>query len=166
MKRLWDVEVNGEMHTVFVKTSMLSSKVYLTVDEKESIIKKGWKADFVGMDIPFNIEDTECHLVLSGNVPDLAVDGIYVGSAEIYEPLKPVPAWAWIFVVLCMVIPIMSAGGAIPMVIGFVGASSCVKTACSVRGSVIAKIINCVFTTVFCWIIYLGLITMLISAQG
>ena len=53
MNKLWDVEVNGTMHEVFVKAGMWSSKVKLIVDSEETIIKKSWKADFTGLDIPF-----------------------------------------------------------------------------------------------------------------
>ena len=166
MNKLWDVEVNGTMHEVFVKAGMWSSKVKLIVDSEETIIKKSWKADFTGLDIPFYIEDKECHIVISGNIPDLAVDGIYVDSQTPYAPLKPMPKWGWIFVVLCLAIPVLASGGAIPIVIGILGASSCAKTACAVRGTTIAKVINCIFVTVFCWIIWLGLVMMLISAQG
>ena len=166
MKKLWDVDVNGNMHAVYVRASMWSSKVKLIVDEEETIIKKGLKEEFLGMDVPFCIEDKECHIVISGNIPDLAIDGMYVDSKVPYEPLKPMPIWGWVFVVLCLAIPVLATGGAIPVVIGVMGASSCAKTACSVRGTKIAKMINCIFVTVFCWIIWLGLIMLLVSAQG
>ena len=41
------------------------------------------------------------------------------------SPPEPMPAWAWVFIVVCGAIPVVSLGGAIPAMIGFTGAFGC-----------------------------------------
>lgn len=62
-----------------------------------------------------------------------------------------IPGWAWIFVVACALIPIVSLGGLVPIALGVGGAMGCIGVA---RGgmSTGAKVGVCVGITAVCWV--------------
>ena len=69
----------------------------------------------------------------------------------------PIPAWAWIFAVLCGAIPLVTLGGAIPAAIGFGGAGGCIGLARNPELNVAARVIGCIAITAVCWLLVVGM---------
>ncbi len=74
------------------------------------------------------------------------------------KPQLPIPAWTWIFVVACGIIPVLTLGGAIPGAIGFGGAGGCIGVARSASMSVGARAAVCVAITAICWALVIALL--------
>ena len=75
------------------------------------------------------------------------------------------PKWSYIFITLCIIIPFVSLGGAIPALLGIGGACVCATIS---RKSTIPtpfKIILCTLITIISWFLFLILITLLRSAK-
>jgi hypothetical protein len=71
------------------------------------------------------------------------------------EPPTPkgvTPAWANLFALACAVIPVLTLGGAIPMVLGMGGASGCVAVARNKQMDITTRIAVCAGITVGCWV--------------
>jgi hypothetical protein len=64
----------------------------------------------------------------------------------------PVPPWAWLFVVACGAIPIVTLGGAIPAALGAGGASGCVGVARNPHMDVGTRVSLCTAITLGCWL--------------
>jgi hypothetical protein len=78
------------------------------------------------------------------------------GWAEPVPPGKPpIPSWAYLFAGACGIIPILTLGGAIPAVIGFGGASSCIAVARNRDMDPGLRVGLCAGITLGCWAIML-----------
>ena len=62
------------------------------------------------------------------------------------------PGWAWIFMAGCLVIPILTKGGALPMVIGVGAAAWCQGIATDKNRSKKSKVVKCVIITISAWL--------------
>ena len=71
------------------------------------------------------------------------------------------PQWVYFFVALCGVLPILTLGGLIPVVVGFGGAGSCLQVSRvqSLPGA--ARVLVCVAITVACWLV-VGLLVLVV----
>ncbi len=74
-----------------------------------------------------------------------------------------VPAWTWVFVVLCIAIPIVSLGGAIPGAIGAGAAAGCYSVAKNDKSSTGARVALCAAITVGAWIVFVVAMALLAS---
>jgi hypothetical protein len=74
-------------------------------------------------------------------------------------PAKPrIPAWAWLFVVACGIIPVLTMGGAIPGAIGFGGAGGCIAIARDPQKPVGLRVAICSAITLVCWLLVIALV--------
>lgn len=74
----------------------------------------------------------------------------------------PVPGWAWIFIVACGLIPVITLGGAVPATIGVGGASAVISLARLRSWSVVMRAGACAAVTLACWL-SLGLLLVAIG---
>ena len=70
---------------------------------------------------------------------------------QVTEEKPRIPGWAWIFVVACVLIPIVTLGGAIPGALGGGGAFGCVVIARDASKPVATRVIFCAMVTGVCW---------------
>ncbi len=91
MKKSWDVNVNGTVHTVEYKTNKL-----IVNGQKYKLKSQNWFVHMV--DYPITIDGVEIRVVAIGNKVDLAVGGKYLGSGEEYVPLSKMPAICNVFI--------------------------------------------------------------------
>jgi hypothetical protein len=71
---------------------------------------------------------------------------------QVEEKVRPsMPGWAYLFIVACGAIPILSLGGVIPGAVGFGGASICASIARSPQYSMAHRFVMCVMITAACW---------------
>ena len=63
-----------------------------------------------------------------------------------------VPAWGWIFVAGCGAIPLVTLGGAIPVVIGLGAAGACASIAKRPDWTIIGRVAACGAITTAAWI--------------
>lgn len=71
---------------------------------------------------------------------------------EIFSHWLPkAPRWAWIFMGLCLLIPIVTMGGAVPAVIGFIGAWGCAGLASNKRWPIVVRVVLCLLVTITSW---------------
>ena len=78
----------------------------------------------------------------------------------------PIPAWAWLFVVACVLIPIVSLGGAIPGAVGAGSAFLCVAVARNPGMSVAARLGACCAITAGAWLLFIVLVYMVFRAHA
>jgi hypothetical protein len=82
------------------------------------------------------------------------------------QPSHPIPAWAWLFVVACGIIPVLilsgaippdlTLGGAIPATLGGGAAGGCIAAAHNPSRPVGTRKAICVGITAACWGICIG----------
>ena len=88
-----------------------------------------------------------------GGMPSGKAERVTSADQQAAKITKPaIPPWAWIFAVLCGIIPIVTLGGAIPAAIGFGGASGSIAVARSDSMTTFPKIFTCSVITFCCWI--------------
>lgn len=106
--------------------------------------------DFLGVDLPFVLDEKEVRLVIDNYKPDIAIDGVYLRSGKQY--IKR-PAWAWLFLALCLLLPVINIGGALPVIFGFFGAVCCVR-ASKASLSVATRLLICTLITLSAWALW------------
>jgi len=72
-----------------------------------------------------------------------------------------IPKWSYIFVVLCGIIPFVSLGGALPVLLGMGGAGICISTAMPT----LVRIVLSSVVTVMVWVLFIFLIAAIRSFQ-
>lgn len=117
----WESQISGNHYTFCYE--IIAREHTLTINGLPQKFPLAF-FDFLGPDKPFMLGGQEARLVVDGNKTDIAVDGVFLRSGRQYVKR---PAWAWVFIALCMLLPIISLGGALPALFGFGGAYFCVR---------------------------------------
>lgn len=160
--KVWKISINGENHEVVFTPNQWSGKYKLMIDGKDIELKISPFQAFFGTDQPINIAGKECRLVLIGNKADIAVDGTYIDSNRQYVPLKGMPWWTWIFIVACIAIPIVSLGGALPVIFALFGSVYCVRVSVSPNMNTAKKILCCFGIAALAWALF-GILVLAVS---
>lgn len=153
MTRKLNVIIQGQTHTVTYSDEDRKNKNQLLVDGKEIQIPKNLKTSFVGVDCPFNIDGEECRFVCVFKACDIVVDGEFVDNKRPYVPLR-IPMWAWLFVALSILIPIISIGGALPTAIACLSTIWCLKFSASPFVRTNKKILYNILTVISAWVLF------------
>lgn len=150
----WTVNINGKDHKVtFTPNQMSFTKHELKVDgRKVQLDFKSMKGK-AGLDQKFKIAGKEARFVLIGSRADIAVDGIYVGSGNAYTPIEKFPQWSILFVLACLVLPVIPSGITIiaPIAMALIGMILCIKFASAATLSTAFKVIVCTLITSALW---------------
>ena len=156
----WSIDIDNNKHKIKFIQSKFSGKNRLEIDENEVAINKSAFQGIVGIDQLITIGNKECRFVSSGNKADIVVDGVYVDSKKQYIPSESIQWWGWIFVVMCVAIPIISLGGALPALIGMVGGVYCIRISVSPYRKTGSKVLACSGITITAWLLFLLLIAI------
>jgi hypothetical protein len=62
-----------------------------------------------------------------------------------------IPAWGWVFAVLCGLLPVATLGGAVPGAVGFGGAAACIGISRTSSMAPFARVALCALVTTLCW---------------
>jgi len=148
----WESKIDGKSYAF--SHEKVKGRHILTANGLQTEIKGGFISALLGFDEKFTFEGREARLVIEKNKPDVIIDGVYLQSGKNY--IKR-PAWVLVFAIICILIPIVSLGGALPFVIGFLGATLCVSVSKSSLPTA-ARVILCLVITVIAWLLWFLLI--------
>lgn len=162
----WDLNVSGYIYAVTYEPAGFGKQPTLDVNGTLIPIEKQHRKPFIGIERPFYIGDKEFVLTVIGNTADIAVDGYYIDTQKPYVPFQPIPWWNWIFVAICVAIPIVALGGAIPAMLGIVGTSLCTRTSATPSYSVSRKLITCIAISVAAWALFILMLVMTSLLMG
>ena len=70
------------------------------------------------------------------------------------DAFSGLPAWAWLFIVGCFAVPVVSFGGAIPGALGFGGAAGCANIAKKPGWDVLPRVLVCAAITGGVWLVF------------
>ena len=108
MERVWTVtDSMGNMHQIMFKKGFGGAKCIVDGDTYKMKSKNWviWMADH-----QISIPGAECNLVVIGNKIRLAVNGTYLEDGAPYEPIRNIPAWLNVLVVVNAVIGVFMFG--------------------------------------------------------
>ncbi|KEZ91796.1 MULTISPECIES: hypothetical protein [Clostridia] len=141
MKKTWEVDCDGVRHTVEYRAGF-GTKVI--VDGQPNKVKSSnW---FINMiDYAFSFGDTQCHLTVIGTKTDLAVNGVFQGSGEPYEPLGRTPSWVYVMLAINIIGPFIFGGGIFGALVGVIFGTKYTQSALRKKtGVAIGVFIGCV----------------------
>lgn len=118
-------------------------------------------------DFPMEIDGVQYILSVRKNKIRLVSNGVYIDNGQPFVPARPMPKWIWVFAILLILIPIVSVGGAINILIALGGISLCALVARSAIKSGALKVLLCVLVTVTfyaIWFLFIG--SMLLLQYG
>jgi len=144
----WECQIDGRGYAF--SHEKVKGKHVLTSNGVPIEIKGGFLSMILGFDETFMLDGKETRLVIEKNVPDVVADGVYTQSGKVYTQR---PGWVLVFAILCLLIPIVSLGGAIPAVLGILGIAFCVSVSKSSM-SVSARVIVCILITLAAWVLW------------
>lgn len=148
----WENQVDGKNYAFSYQK--VKGKHVLTINGTPTEIKSGFKSSMLGFDEKFMLDGKEAQLVINNKVPDIAVDGVFLKSGKKYVPS---PAWVVVFSILCLLIPIISLGGALPALLGCGGLALCVSVSKTSLPSAV-RVILCTLITLLAWVLWFVLI--------
>ena len=159
--RTWTFKLEDGTHTVDLEHGYFSGKRTIYVDNKLVLEEK--KSFDTGSAHSFQINGHTCtvHVQVKGfgfNF-DCTIDGRSVETGQEVLPPLPLPGWAWIFIVGCGIIPILTLGGAIPGGVGVGGAYFCATLAKDANKDTGTRILMCAGITGLCWVIIFVLLS-------
>ncbi len=166
MSKKWNVTVDGVAHELSYEKKFWSGKLFVIVDgEKTEMKRTSFSESFTGIDKPFYIGEKECRFVAIGNKIDIAIDGMYIDSKKPYVPLEKMPSWNWVFIALLIALPIMTLGGALPIVLAFLGITLCVRISILPSMSTTGKVFSCIGITAGAWMIAFVFVMLMLFAN-
>ena len=148
----WESQIDGTNYT-FLHEKVKGIHI-LTVNGVKTDIKGGFMSMMLGFDEKFMLDGREARLVIEKNKPDVIIDGVYLQSGKQYVQR---PAWVTVFAIICVLIPIVSLGGALPAILGFAGAALCVSVSKTSLPAAL-RLILCTVITLLAWIVWFLLI--------
>ncbi len=158
----WEVEIDGAQYEISVKNNILTGKAILSVNGEEEVIRNKGQLAFLGIiDAPITVAGKQLQFVSIGKNADIAMDGIYLGSKEEYKSAWKLPWWVWIFVVLTLAIPVISRGGALPFLLGFLSATFCARASIQPKLKTSAKVLICFGITILAWLLLILIVFLL-----
>ena len=86
-------------------------------------------------------------------------------AAATADAIANTPQWAYFFVALCGVLPLLTLGGAIPVMVGIGGAGSCLKVARVQSLPGVVRFFACVVITGIAWCV-VGLLVLAVFAES
>lgn len=99
MKKNWEVDIDGVKHNIQYKAGF-GCKIIVD-GEVHKVKSSNWFINLIDYAIKFG--STDLRLVAIGNKIDLAVNGVYLGSGENYEPVSKTPSWVYVLVGLSVI---------------------------------------------------------------
>ena len=163
-KKIWTVALEDGQHTIELEHGYISGKRKICVDGTPIKLPPESANSFLdfGSNHPFKIGSHCCiiHIRTNGITFsfDLSVDGRSISTGKQVDSSTSVPSWVWAFVFACGIIPIISLGGAVPALIGFVGAGYCYSISQDTSKKMTTRIFVCFSATSICWSLFIGLI--------
>ncbi|MGI6745674.1 MAG: hypothetical protein ACOX45_05965 [Acutalibacteraceae bacterium] len=68
-----------------------------------------------------------------------------------WEMVKKAPWWTWLFIVACIILPISTLGGTIPVVVALIGIILCVRVSSLQTMKTSMKLLSCFGITGAAW---------------
>ncbi|MCL2816924.1 MAG: hypothetical protein FWD39_00870 [Clostridiales bacterium] len=153
----WKSTINGKNYAFSYQK--IQGKHTLTVNGVSNTIKSGFISSMFGFDEKFDLDGTEARLVIQKNQPDIVVNGVYIKSGKQYIPWQ---SWSFIFAVICIAIPFVSLGGALPGAIGFGSAALCVVAARNPQ-PIAVRVLICTLITASAWALWFLILKAVLS---
>jgi hypothetical protein len=160
MKKSWTIELGGTQHTIELEHNSITGKRTIRLDGNP--VEQSSKFNDTGGTYKIPINGSTCTVLIKTNgitySYDCLLDGVSVETGKEVQappPSAPIPKWAWIFVVACVLIPIIALGGAVPAAIGIGGAYGCVAISRKAEKSTETRLLLCIGVTFLCWILFL-----------
>jgi hypothetical protein len=155
---VWQIWLDGQPNEVRVKPGFLGGLSAIQINGMPVPKKSG-----IASSIPGSIIE---HPFMLGRYPtvlrqkvglwktsyDVVINGYSVEEQGMARPIVPMPVWAWIFFVACLAIPVITLGGAIPVVLGLFGAGGSSWAARNQDWNIPTRIAACVGITVLAWV--------------
>lgn len=153
----WTVSFEDGQHRVEFSRNDFTGQRLIKVDGTE--VYKQRSGVEVGSELPFNINSHPCAVICKTNgfysTFDLKTD--YIAASP-----KVMPAWAWIFVLACAIIPVLTVGGAIPAAIGAGGGVGCYWVAKGTDWITSTKVMACLAITVITWTVFIVFLSLIV----
>lgn len=105
-------------------------------------------------DLPVQVEGQNLTVSIRKGVMRLVANGQYIDNGQLFEPARSMPAWIWAFVAVNALIPIISLGGWLNVLIALFGIILCGTAARSKISSTTGKVLACVGISVAAWVVW------------
>jgi hypothetical protein len=163
-QKSWSFQLEDGTHTIDLEHGYWSGKRKIRLDGK--LLQESSKVQHflfdTGSETPFQINGHSGNVLVRTNgitfSYDVILDGRSLGTGQQVKPSTPRPGWSWLFIIACGVIPIVSLGGVIPVIIGIGGAFGCARISRNASFSITQKVIFCIGVTILCWVLFFLLI--------
>jgi len=162
IQKSWTLELEDGKHTVQLEQGFFSKRKFRLdgkLLENEILAKNSF---FGEGEYEFKIGSHRCLVVVRiswlNRAYDLAIDGISITTGAALTGIPATPKWAWIFVALCVFIPLISGGGALPVLFGLGGAFICVSIARDTAKATGLRLALCGGVTILAWVVFVILI--------
>ncbi|MDR2888995.1 MAG: hypothetical protein LBV33_04040, partial [Lachnospiraceae bacterium] len=144
----WSGELNGKRYDISYQR--VKGKNVVTTNGVETVVKAGFMSSLMSFDEPFTFDNINARLVVVKGKPEVVVNDVYLQSGKPYQKR---PDWLIVFVILCLLIPIVNLGGFLPIALALAGIALCSAVSRS-EWSTKVKVLVCTLITVADWLIF------------
>ena len=143
----WQCTVGGNDYDCSYE--QIKKEHVVTINGTPHTVKAGFMSGVFGLDEAFFHDGEQARLVIEKGMPDIVIGGVYAISGKEYRKR---PAWAMLFIIVCLAIPVVSLGGALPFVIGIGGAGICIGIS---KGKlpIVVRVLFCLIITLAAWVV-------------
>lgn len=153
----WSAVIDGKGYKF--THQIIKNKHVITINGDTIEVKGSLLSKTLNFDEKITFDGREARFFVDKQTPDIVVDGVCIRSGKKYIAR---PAWSIVFAVICLLIPVVSLGGAIPFLIGFAGAAICISAARTTLPTAV-RVGLCVIITALVWGLFVFLLYL---AQG
>jgi len=145
--------------TILLNGKVVSEKRNLT--NLNSVHQFSYEGQNYELKLGWNMIQRLVHVTLTGN-SQLLHDQDFDLQGKAFDTQKMViPKWSYLFIVLCIMIPFIARGGALPFLIGILGMGGCIKVSRKSTFSNAKKLAICAGITALCWLSLVFLVLVL-----
>lgn len=152
-QKIWKIKLDQTEHEIFFNRALILGHNSIMVDGTDIPLPDNLYATYIGYDQPFMIGEKECRLVSLGNWADIVVEGRYEKSGKPYLPFDELQWWSWVFVSLCALVIVYSAGGLLPVVSALLGVMYCLQVSVRPEFSLLMKLSFNILISALVWLV-------------
>lgn len=146
-QKTWSVVIDGQNYNVTYRSAFSTKKSYVEINGEQvpfsSMQRRTNKYFGTLQEYTFHFgSGEEGILTIAGDSSDVIIHGISVSNGCDYVPADKLPKWSYIFLVLNAAILLF--GGAIPVMMAFLGVSWTMQVVVNPRSSTMAKVLKCI----------------------
>lgn len=152
LKVNWNIDLSGSNYNVLLKHSLFTGKKLVFVNKNRVVNSKLFDTN---SELVFSLGEEKVSILIVEENLKYSYCLKLSGNASIVpqniNPSLPLPNWAYIFILLCLLIPILTPEGLVPQLTGVLGAIRCATISKKADKTQKQRVKSCLILVTILW---------------